>query len=156
MVRIRRASRPKERWKPTNKETKVKLGIPPFFTIEQTKKFELVIDSLEQQNTRKNAGYPYWTITGTPQSKTVDGSPVVLVEFSDKSRRMSRGTILLVVKNLAGQTVQILQASALTDRNGIASAAFTLPRLPDDKYTANVFAIAPNKVALSGKTSISL
>ena len=144
-------------WKPTKKQTKWTVGIPRILSYEETKEYELIDASLQNSKLQESsmASHP-WKLTEIHQSITKNGLHGLTLKFIDESTKTSSGSVIAVVKNNAGQTMQILQAVALTDTNGVAPVMFTFPRLSVGRYTASIFAIAPTKAPISLKTTVTL
>lgn len=97
-----------------------------------------------------------FTLVGTPGKVTVAGQTAVNATFTNNLPFTQSGIVMLVVRNLQGQTVYIATATVSPSAGATFSALLVVSPVPPGTYTVELFAITSTGVVIAKSTTFTL
>jgi hypothetical protein len=97
-----------------------------------------------------------FTIVGSAKQITFNGFPAINATYLNQLPYTQQGVVFARIDNAKGQTVLIATSTITPSSGGRANAILVLAGLASGTYTANLFVISPQGVAISLKTTLTV
>jgi hypothetical protein len=97
-----------------------------------------------------------FTLVGAPTKVTVAGQTAINATFTNNLPFTQSGIVMLVVRNLQGQTVYIATATVSPAAGATFSALLVVSPVPPGTYTGELFAITSTGVVIAKSTTVSI